>query len=84
MNEKPITQQEPDAVILPVALVNDILNYLNEKPHKEVANLIVAIQKNAQLIVTKPATKADPLAIKPDAKPKEADNEVLATEEDKA
>ena len=73
MTAKPGAKQEPDSVILPIALVNDVLNYLNEKPHKEVANLIIAIQKNAQLIVTKP----DPLAIKPDAKPEES----ITTEE---
>lgn len=80
MNEKQ-PQQEPDSVILPIALVNDILNYLNEKPHKEVVNLIVAVQKNAQLIVTKPALKADPLAIKPDANPEEVKTDIVATEE---
>lgn len=55
MNEKPQTQptQEPDSVLLPLALMNDILTYMNEKPHKEVSNMIAAVQTNAKLVVTK-------------------------------
>ena len=68
MNEKQ-PQQEPDSVILPIALVNDILNYMNEKPHKEVVNLIAAIQKNAQLIVTKPKLLAEGIKVKGPAEP---------------
>ena len=73
--DEQVKQQEPDSVILPIALENDILNYMNEKPHKEVFNLIAAVQKNAQLISTKPL-EAD-TAKKPDAIQEEVKTEVI-------
>lgn len=75
MDEK-TKQPEPDSVILPIGLVNDLLTYLNEKPHKEVFNLISAVQKNAQLISTKPVVVDEPI--------KEIKEEIAKTEEVKA
>jgi hypothetical protein len=79
MNEKQITptQPEPDAVILPIGLVNDILNYMNLKPWGEVNNLIIAVQKNAQPIFTKVSEKDA-------AEAEEIPTEEVKTEEVKA
>jgi hypothetical protein len=63
MNEKQNTPTAPeaDSVILPIGLANDILAYLTERPHKEVFNLIAAMQKNAQLVSTKPVVADEPV-----------------------
>lgn len=46
-----VVQQE--LVVLPVEVINNCIAYLNEKPHKEVRNLIDSIQSSAKLVEDK-------------------------------
>lgn len=40
----------PENVALPITLMNSIMEYLGDQPYKDVANLITAIEQNAQTV----------------------------------
>lgn len=59
MEEKNAPQE---LIIVPLALMNDILSYLGTKPYTEVAPYINAIQANSKLVPQPKATEVAPAA----------------------
>ena len=56
--------KQPELLLMPVALMNEIIIYLNEKPYKEVANYINAIQKESKLVDYKAVEPPEPIEVK--------------------
>lgn len=59
MNE--MENNQPELVIVPLALMNDILAFLGTKPYTEVAPYINAIQKNSKLIPNEEVVPVQPI-----------------------